>query len=63
MKWKKVGGGDFWERKIFLFCLRFREEGLNDFWTNFAVDFYGPQLNWACTVDLEPSTLGQIASK
>lgn len=30
MKWKKVGGGDFWERNIFLFWFRFEEEGLDD---------------------------------
>ena len=28
-----------------------------------AVDFYRPKMTWSCTVDFEPSTLGQIASK
>jgi hypothetical protein len=28
-----------------------------------AVDFYGPQMTWNCTVDFEPLALGQIASK
>ena len=29
VKWKKVGGGDFWERKIFLFILGLEKRGLD----------------------------------
>lgn len=30
VKWKKVGGSDFWVRKIFLFVLGLEKRGVND---------------------------------